>query len=170
MSRSAKSKTRTIPVRMCAEIVFASRLPVLLWVKRWLSVDCTWRGFRAGTGSRHTSRPDPQLLRSSLHGRSGAGFGANPCAGPCRCSTSANRRGTRPISALVAGEFASAEMAHCLGVKRRIAAHDKSLDGFPAGRVRHTDYGAILRTRKPGEHCFHPIGIDIEAGDEDHVL
>jgi hypothetical protein len=41
-----------------------------------------------------------QLLRSSLHGRSEAGFGANPCAGPCRCSTSANRRGTRPISAL----------------------------------------------------------------------
>jgi hypothetical protein len=24
---------------------FASRLPVLLWVKRWPSVDCTWRGF-----------------------------------------------------------------------------------------------------------------------------
>jgi hypothetical protein len=43
--QDAKSKTRTIPVRMCAEIVFASRLPVLLWVKRWPSIDCTWRGF-----------------------------------------------------------------------------------------------------------------------------
>ena len=63
----------------------------------------------------------------------------------------------------VAGEFASAEIAHRLGIKRRIAAHDKSLDGFPAGRVRHTDYGAILHARKPGEHCFHLIGIDIEA-------
>src|SRR5580704_7121858 len=63
----------------------------------------------------------------------------------------------------VAGEFASAEIAHRLGVKRRIAAHDKSLDGFPAGRVRHTDYAAILHARKPGEHGFHLIGRDIEA-------
>src|ERR1700719_4691414 len=31
----------------------------------------------------------------------------------------------------VAGEFASAEIAHRLGVKRRIGAHDICLDGFP---------------------------------------
>jgi hypothetical protein len=38
MSRSAKSKTGTIPVRMRAEIVFASRLPILLWVKLAISM------------------------------------------------------------------------------------------------------------------------------------
>ena len=66
-------------------------------------------------------------------------------------------RNSTNLGTLLAGEFASAEMAHRLGVKRRIVAHDKSLDGFPAGRVRHTDYGAILHTRKPGEHCFHRL-------------
>ena len=55
-----------------------------------------WQGQAPGTQAGRIA----QLLRSFLHGRSGAGFGANPCAGPCRCSTSANRRGTRPISAL----------------------------------------------------------------------
>ena len=52
-------------------------------------------------GSRRTSRPVRRAAQYLFFtGVRGAGFGANPCAGPCRCSTSANPRGTRPISAL----------------------------------------------------------------------
>ena len=46
----------------------------------------------------------------------------------------------------------------------------KRLDGFARGRIRNADHGAFLDAWKAGKDFFDFVGIDIEAGDEDHVL
>src|SRR6202023_4318365 len=111
-SRSAKSKTRTIPVRMCAELAI-SRLH-LAW---FLSRDRLPAHKPAGSPS------FSDLPFTGVRGRDLAQILAQDLADVRLRQIVAELDQSRHF---VAGEFASAEIAHRLGVKRRIAAHDKS--------------------------------------------
>src|SRR5512132_1093574 len=52
----------------------------------------------------------------------------------------------------------------------RIDADHEYLDSFGGFRVRDADRGAFQDSRMAGDYLFDLVWIDIEAGDNDHVL
>ncbi len=49
-------------------------------------------------------------------------------------------------------------------------ATTKGLRRFAGGPVRHADHRRLLDAGELGQHVLDLVGIDVEAGDQDHVL
>ena len=52
----------------------------------------------------------------------------------------------------------------------RIDADHENLDSFGGLRIGDTDRGAFQDSRMAGDYLFDLVWIDVEAGDNDHVL
>src|SRR5882724_1367870 len=71
---------------------------------------------------------------------------------------------------LVGGELRAAELDHVLGGKTRVLPDDEGLDGLARPRIVDADHGAFKHAGMAGDHFLDLVGIDVEAGDQDHVL
>src|SRR5581483_4073498 len=71
---------------------------------------------------------------------------------------------------LVAGEIGTAVFQHLLARERRIAPHDEQFDCLAARLVGNTDGRGLEHTGVHGHDFFELVGIDVEAGYQDHVL
>src|SRR6516225_11307454 len=72
---------------------------------------------------------------------------------------------------LVGGELAPAVRDHVsFGNRRARRAGDEQGDGFTGLLVRLADAGAFGHARAGGGDGLDLVGVDVEAGDDDHVL
>src|SRR3984957_15736535 len=71
---------------------------------------------------------------------------------------------------LVGGELGGAELDHVLGGEAWVLLDDEGLDGLAGPRVLHADHGAFQHARMACDHFLDLVRIDVEAGDEDHIL
>src|SRR6185312_12467078 len=70
----------------------------------------------------------------------------------------------------VVGQLCAAELDDVFGGHVRIFLYHKRLDRFARSRVRNADHGAFQHAGMAGDHFLDLVGIDVEAGYQDHVL
>ena len=117
-------------------------------------------------------------LRSSHDARACLPKPRQPCsrravrgAGSCRHWSSAVRSGTRSASAPCSRSAACAQnLMTSSAVRFGSFFTTNALTASPDLRVRHADHGAFQHAGMARDHFLDLVRIDVEAGDEDHVL
>src|SRR5258708_4077346 len=71
---------------------------------------------------------------------------------------------------LVAGQLRFAVGEDVRISERLVLFHDEQLYRFSRMLIRHTDRGDFEYPRHLGNHVFDLVRVDVEAGDQNHVL
>src|SRR5579863_982174 len=71
---------------------------------------------------------------------------------------------------LVGSELGAAELDHVFSGEVLVLPDDEGLDRFAGLGVLHADHGTFQDARVACDHFLDLVRIDVEAGDEDHVL